>query len=213
MLGINHNWLKDNFVNPVIFDIGCADLNDTIGLRQTFPNSTIHAFECLDFFKESNERNAKTYNINYHHLAVSDIDESITFYPSLELRGEYWPWSGSICEPDKHLTQDAKWKWDKAITVPSKSLVTLCNDLNVNPDVIILDTQGAEYKILKNINLIKPSVIWAEVSEFHLYKTGVTYKKFNSMLELNGYREVFTNKSDSLYVNNLMQFTDYKKYI
>ena len=90
MSNFNINWLAENFNQKslVIFDIGCADLNDTVRMKNILTTSVFYAFECAEAWENSNMIKANQYNRNYIHKAVSDIDGEITFYPSLELDKE-----------------------------------------------------------------------------------------------------------------------------
>ena len=202
MSNINLNWLKNNInvTHPIIFDIGCADMQDSIMFKTQIENSSVYAFECADVWKEQNLIKAKENNINYFHTAISGNDTPVVFYPSGKLKSEAWPWSGSIFEPSKFLLTD-DWSWEDPYTVDSISLNSLCAKYNIKPDFIHIDVQGAEYDIFKNINNdFKPPIIWAEISEFHMYNTGVTYQNFKELLESHGYVEHYTSNNDALYI-------------
>lgn len=211
MLEISHEWLKKNFTNPIIFDIGCADLCDTVSLKNSLPKAQIHAFECLDYFRESNTVLAQRYNINYQHVAISEIDGFVDFYPSDELNGKKWPWSGSVCKPNEILYNNPEWKWGEKIRVKSKSLKTICDELNLIPDIIIIDTQGAETRILQSLEFIKPKIIWAEISEFKNYDTKTTYQEFVNLMLSFGYIEIAKDKLEhnALYKLNNIKLTEY----
>ena len=72
-----------------------------------------------------------------------------------------------------------------------------------------IDAQGAEYRIFSAIGDFKPKVIWAEVSEFNMYKTGVTYTDFCDLLSNYGYSMKHKDKHDALYILNDFKTTDY----
>lgn len=201
MSEFNIEWAKQVFNNEcVIFDIGCADLHDTLKFRQAFPEATIFAFECENDWKERNFIVSKETNINYFHVAVSDVDGIVDFYPTDTFDNQKWRWSGSIMKPGNELYNE-RWTWGKSYEVGAISLNTICKTHNIKPDLIHIDAQGAEYSIFKNIDKENcPSVIWAEVSEFHRYETGVTYEEFCLMLNGYGYEERFKNAHDSLFI-------------
>lgn len=211
MSNLNLSWLVNNLKSDaVIFDIGAADLHDTRYIKEKFPSAKIYAFECSTVWENHNKQVADVYKINYFHVAISDIVGSLTFYPSGILDGKEWPWSGSVCEPGPNLLND-RWKWGDSYTVPSTTLEAFCNEYNLVPDFIHIDVQGAEHKVFSTIGKIRPSIVWAEISEFHMYKTGTTYENFSILMESLGYTETFKDSFDALYVLNDIKVTEYDK--
>jgi len=99
MSNLNLNWIKENFQNTniVVFDIGCANMGDTIKMKAAISHGVFYAFECAEVWHESNLKKALVHKINYYHLALSDIDGIEIFYPSNVFQGNAWPWSGSVC--------------------------------------------------------------------------------------------------------------------
>jgi FkbM family methyltransferase len=210
MSNLNLTWLANNLkFDAIIFDIGAADLNDTRRIKSKLPYSTYYAFECSNTWELHNKQISIDHNINYFHIAMSDTVGTLTFYPSAILDNQEWPWSGSICEPGSNLLNE-RWKWGKEYTVSSTTLKSFCIEYNVIPDFIHIDVQGAEYKVFSNIGDLRPSIIWAEISEFHMYKTGTTYKDFKNLMNSLGYQEKFKDNCDALYVLNDFDVTEYK---
>jgi FkbM family methyltransferase len=149
---------------------------------------------------------AKQNNIEYHQLAVSDVDGVVSFYQSELNNNVIWPVSSSIFEPTDNINFLS---FSSPVTVSSTRLDTFCKKHNVHPDFIHIDAQGAEFAIFSAIGEYKPKFIWTEISEFHNYKTGVNYQNFyDLMLEL-GYRKLIQDGPDELYVLNKYQVTDY----
>ena len=210
MSNLNLNWIKENFQNTniVVFDIGCANMGDTIKMKAAISHGVFYAFECAEVWHESNLKKALVHKINYYHLALSDIDGIEIFYPSNVFQGNALPWSGSVCKPSEYLQSD-DWKWGDGYTVPSTTLETFCKDHNVVPDFIHIDVQGAEYKVFSKLGNIRPRCIWAETSEFHNYETGVDYETFHSLMVNYGYQQIYKDHWDSLYILNNLKFTDY----
>lgn len=210
MTAINIQWLKQNFVEPIcIFDIGCADIgSDTMMFSDMFPNSIIYAFECANCWKENNIRLAALRNnINYYHVAMAGHSDGVSFYPSMSNHDKEWLWSGSIYKPGQYLNKIGL-EFGEPYIVPSVTLDEFCNEQNVIPNFIHIDAQGAEYSIFKNMK-IRPQVIWAEISAFHLYDTDTTYSEFNDMMISYGYEQKYLDNNDTLYIRNDLNFTDY----
>ena len=210
MSNLNLNWIKENFQDKdiVVFDIGCADMGDTVRIKEFIPYAVFYAFECASVWYESNLKVASAHNINYFHLALSDVDGVQTFYPSDVYQGEAWPWSGSVCKPGEYLQSDM-WKWGEGYNVPSITLETFCNKHNVVPDFIHIDVQGAEYKVFSKLGSIRPKCIWAEISEFTNYETGIDYNTFHELMVGYGYRQLYKDNWDSLYVHKDLNCSDY----
>lgn len=210
MSDLNLQWLIDNFANrnSVIFDVGCADISgDSKLFKLLLPDCEIYSFECSNSWKEHNEYHAQINGLHYFHVAISDNDQGVTFYPSDKNNEKDWPWSGSIHKPGEYLDSIGL-TFAEAYTVPSITLNQFCNEHNVVPNFIHIDAQGAEYNIFKNME-IRPEAIWAEISEFHLYDTGVTYDDFNNMMLGYGYQQKYLNNYDALYVLETANLSEY----
>lgn len=213
MSDINLQWLVDNFSDrhAVFFDIGCADVGgDSLMFKTLFPLAQVYAFECASYWKEHNIEQARLNGIHYFHIAIADHCNGVTFYPSENNHeNEQWPWSGSMYAPGEHLNSVGL-KFGESYTVPSTTLNMFCDEHNVTPNFIHIDAQGAEHAIFKNMN-VRPEAIWAEISEFHLYDTGVTYDDFNQMMLSYGYEQKYLDNHDTLYVHSSMNFTAYNQ--
>jgi len=211
MSNFNLNWLTENIHNtPIIFDIGCADMSNTINFKKKFPQSIVYAFECAEVWKSQNLEKAKVNDINYFHTAISDNTGYLKFYPSIELNGTQWPWSGSICKPGTELINES-WKWGSPYTIESITLNDFCKINSIIPEIVHIDVQGAEFKVFQDLKKeFRPLIIWTEVSEFHLYQTGNTYEDFRNLMISLSYREQFKDNWDALYVLNNIFVTEYK---
>lgn len=213
MSSVNLHWLAQNFAgqDPVIFDIGCANMSDTLTFKKTLtyyksPKAKFYAFDCNQTWLEQNTLTARQNNIEYHQLAFSDVDGTVTFYPSEQYQDRQWPWAGSIFKPGAFYT---KWTFGQGYTVDSSKLSTFCDAHNVVPDFIHIDVQGAEFKILDNLT-VRPKCIWTEICEFQRYEnTQVTYYDFDKMLCKQGYKLLYRNAHDALYVDSAFSHTNY----
>jgi FkbM family methyltransferase len=209
MSNLNLTWLASNLnSNAIIFDIGAADLTDTVCIKSNISSAIVYAFECSALFEKQNKVVAANHDINYFHTAISDMVGTLTFYPSKMLNGKTWPWSGSICKPGFGLLNE-QWQWGETYTVQSTTLESFCIQNNVSPDFIHIDVQGAEYKVFSAIGSFRPTIVWAEISEFHQYDTGTTYDNFKNLMSLLGYQEKFKDNYDALYILNNFIATDY----
>jgi FkbM family methyltransferase len=197
MSTLNLQWLAENFSNQqvVIFDIGCADMCDTVRIRQILPYAKIHAFECEERWNEMNCSTARQHNIIYHHLAMSSSSGQELFRPSLTFSGEPWGYSGNLSDVENTTNSDIL-VWGDPYFVKATTLNDFCIEHNLVPNFIHIDTEGAEYKIFANLNTnIRPNAIWSEITEYR-------DNKFDQLLYSYGYLKVFTNGTDALYTHN-----------
>jgi len=215
MSDINMDWLTENFGDKpmTIFDIGCAAVNsDAAMFKAVLPKSQVYAFECADVWKETNTTESTRCGINYFHVAISDINDTITFYPSVSYNGQNWPFSGSVCKPIKTILSSETFEWGSPHSVESIRLETFCDTHNVTPDFIHMDVQGAEYKVLSNMGNYRPWAIWTEVNEFeNCYDTNTTHAMFSQLLTNFGYNKIYGNNIDELYVLNSLTVTPYRE--
>jgi len=194
--------------NLVIFDIGACDFSDSISFKRAFPNSTVYAFEPdrhnLINFSES----AINSGIQVIPFALSDENGVVTFYPSDNLNGKEWKYSGSLLKPIvKPGTQEginhAGLIFDtRGYDVPIKKLSTFCDEEGITKvDYIHIDVQGAEIKVLSALEHIRPKLIFAETCEFDTYDTGITLSDFDKFMEASGYNIHTRYQYDTLYIH------------
>jgi hypothetical protein len=86
MSEVNFKWVSSMFDNkPItIFDIGCANMEDTINFKKISKDSIIYAFDCNDFWIKLNTKLAIENGIHYLHCAFADRNGEIDFTPSLK---------------------------------------------------------------------------------------------------------------------------------
>jgi len=207
MSELNLDWLSENFPsNCNIFDIGCANMGDTITWKLLLPKNRYYAFECSSIWKLSNEQRAKVAGINYIHIAMSDHSNGILFYPSEKWRGQDWHWSGTSFKPG---LQEGM-QWGEPYAVESTTLNVFCQNNCVVPDFIHIDVEGGEYAVLNNIKPeFRPKAVWAEICILSLHDTNTNYDMFNNMMFLQGYTQVYKSNQDALYVRNDTSLTKY----
>lgn len=220
MTSFNFQWVADNFEDTEDFTIlivGIANIAEVIDIKSLLPKSKIHAFECAKVWESINRsvtdatgKHTFLENVYYHHVAVSDHDGTITFYPSDKHMQKDWPWSGSVLPPSEYsLTED--WEWGEPYTVPCISLNSFCKTHNTKPDVIHMDVQGAEYLALHKLDINnKPKCMWLEISAFCQYETNTSYEELNNLLLSYGYRQEYKNNHDALYVLQELTVTPYE---
>ena len=139
-----------NKENPTIFEIGCADGQDTIDFINTFDNNlNIYCFE-----PEIKNISIVKSTIKYknHHLyegVISDINGKIIFNRSRTDNPDDLSYYGSIRKPKEHLNEWNYIKFDQTLEVKSITLDKFCDDNNIDIiDFIWADVQGAEENMI-----------------------------------------------------------------
>ena len=215
MSDINLQWLQENIKqdNPVIFNIGCADItDDSLRFQVAFSNATVYSFECSSIWKESNLVKSKLFDLPYLHQAVSDTD-GFEFFTECNQPDMFWEYSGTLTSA--HCLDDTQ-KWGSRYLVPTITLNTFCKEHNLIPDVLHIDAEREEYNILKNLKtLYQPKILWIEYN--HEYndnssKNLISFAKVNQMIESQGYVQFYHDKFDVLYVKKELEVTAYQSY-
>lgn len=107
--------------------------------------------------------------------------------------------SSSILELNLHTDIWPDIKYDKSISLKSKTLASLLDINNVSLgkyDTLIMDTQGSELLVLKGAIPIldKFTYVKTEVSDFESYKGCCQLKDIDSFLKGYGFKEYYRHK-------------------
>lgn len=190
----------------IIFDIGAHNFQDSINMKSTFPNSDVYAFEpdVLNIKKYAD--NARSSGVKVFDFAMSDELGETTFYNSETLKGQEWTCSGSLMKPvtkgdtNEGLHEGLLYNLS-GYNVQIKTIKEFCDSENISPDVIHMDVQGAETKVMRGIGNYRPKIIFAETCEFHVYETHSSLEEFDSLMFSLGYKIVERLPHDTLYIH------------
>jgi FkbM family methyltransferase len=189
-----HQYIK-HIENPVILDAGAADGADTIRFAKIFPSASIYAFEPVSMNYEilkqqvSKYRNVKTFKMalaDYNGESEMNISENATQSDSVAS-------SSSLLEPQEHLKIHPHITFNKKEVVSTITLDSWAKKEGIDHiDVLWLDMQGMEYKVLKSsVEIIKTvQVIYTEVSLMEMYKDSILYKDYKKWLKSIGFEVV-----------------------
>lgn len=201
------NWIEEyvNKQNPIIFDIGAHDFNDSVLFKTKYPESTVYAFEAFPYNIEKYSTNANNLGINIVNTAISDKIGTIKFFNSTSFNGIPWTCSGSILKPTKEegVTIHTGLNYNKdGILVESTTIEKFCEENQIdNVDVIHMDIQGAEYYAIKGLGeKLKPKIIFCETCEYESYEESLTQKDLDDLLFNLGYEIKYRLIYDTLYL-------------
>ena len=208
--------------DPVIFDIGCYDGEDTREFAHLFENPTIYAFEGDERSVELFKRLSRGYeNIKLVETVLSNTDGEVDWFASgSDTKRHYdfqnsWSASSSLKRPDNHLNAFKDVFFSEAHKVKSMTLDTW---MKGNPhigsiDLIWADVNGAEEELLKGAQetLQKTKFLYTEfnaVADKKLYSPCLTKSEIKNLLpdfdELGVYN-FMGNFGNILFKNNTLE--------
>jgi len=144
---IIQNLLK-NIENPILFEIGCRQAEDTVVFAQNFPNARILCFEPLASNAEKASENIKNYNnIVLFECALCDKIGNADFWVSSDSAD--FNGSSSLKEPKEHLDMFSHVKFNEKIKVATFTLDYIVKQQDVDHiDFIWSDTQAGEKEVI-----------------------------------------------------------------
>jgi FkbM family methyltransferase len=193
-------WIPNSFIPESILDIGANIGITSILFATKFPNSTIHAFEPLKENFNILKNNINNYpNITAHPYGLGNKDEHVKMYRSNNPHN-FAAWS--MYDQLDNVDPDPS----NSTIIEIKDAHTVLSELGRNKfDLIKIDTEGAEYPIIKSIGddtLINTKFITGELHNNNDYEF-LSYLKslgFNirTNIKLNKPHFTFYAISDSL---------------
>lgn len=160
----------------------------------------IHTFEpSPENFSVMNEQYSSYSNVTCNELALTNFDGETDFYLSHDNRIEnqedrnLWFKTASSLRPhtDRHKSTQGKQNIiEEKIKVKCQTLNTYCDEKNITPDILLLDTQGSEFEILEGARNILKNVkgIILEYSTQPLYQEQHLLDEIVNLLDTNGFK-------------------------
>lgn len=183
----------DGDLVKTVYEIGSRDCLDALKLAKRY-DAKVHTFECNQDTIETCRKNAKKDDrITLVEKAVSISDGEIIFYPFDKEKHNNPGASSMFIHTFSNMSPNDEWKdhpcVQKTVTVPSVRLDTYYEENDI-PDLICMDTQGAELIVLKSAGelLKKTRYIIAECSFNSSYAGAVSFPDLNKYLESMGFK-------------------------
>lgn len=183
----------------LILDIGSYNGDEIVLFRQNFPSASVWGFEASPRnYARTAERNLiADPQVRLWHAAVSDVDGKITFYDTCGQADG----SGSILTPTPKRLEHETIKFAEGTEVQTFRIDTLCKENNISHiDMIHMDAQGAEYKILLGMGDMRPTAIFLEINEEDMYEGAKSGEFLNEYLGSLGYQLKEQCPFDNFYV-------------
>lgn len=189
----------------VIFEFGSFDGGDGVRFKTKFPNCRVISIEAdptrYEIIKEMNEK--LKIDLEVFNFAISDLDEEIDFYPTFDPNENGVGGSGSIHKK----TQKYKDTYDhltelEPIKVQSKRLETLCKELEIEEiDLLHIDVEGAEFKVLRGMFMLRPKMIFLEKHlGSDMYEGAYHWDQMSAYIRYLGYMLAAESPSDAIFV-------------
>lgn len=169
--------------NPVVVEIGAADGQDTVRLREPLVNTgrtwRLLAFECEkgNFLKF---REQQLHDVEFFQLAVSD-----KVGPAQFIGSGSWPYSGSLKEPVNHRISHAWIPFQPPVEVMCTTLDAMFTTCRLDEiSFLWCDVQGAEDLVIAGGQkaLARTRWIWCEIYEAEEYAGHIGRDEFQRRL-------------------------------
>lgn len=178
---------------PIILEAGAADGSDTLKFSKTFPDAIIHAFEPV--FKNYailKKTVCNQGNVVLHRLALSDYNGEVEInISSNTVSNDDVATSSSLLKPTKHIELHPQIVFEEKELVTTTTIDSWAEKNNItHVDVLWLDMQGMEYRVLKAspriLNTVK--VIYTEVSLLEMYEGCILYEEYKKWILSQGFK-------------------------
>jgi FkbM family methyltransferase len=157
----NLDWIEDP---EIIFDVGAWDFGDSVRFKNRFPNAEVYSFELMQENYNRFSPLAESIGINTYNLGVSDNNEMSKFYKAAHSHGDNA--QSSLLEPSdlyKERYGSIVSHQESENLVQCTTLSSFCINNSISHiDVLHIDVEGAEGKVLRGLGDLRPTLIFAE---------------------------------------------------
>jgi FkbM family methyltransferase len=186
----------------VIFDVGAYNGGDALNFKRHFPHASVYAFEA-DPRNYQSCKNVGPHGVLTIHTAVSDFVGEVSFYSSGG-RSEYEA-SGSTLPPTEQQKKDfPEMTFTDIGRVPCTTLWAFTQAVGIKHiDFLHMDAQGAEAKVIRGMQSLRPTLVYLEKSEGDHYEGASSVDQLNSLMTELGYSLVKELQYDNLYLHRI----------
>lgn len=175
----------------VILELGSRDALDAIQLARLFPTCRVLAFEANPISAEICRRNVAFSgidNVEVVETAVGAVDGTIPFFPYDVDRIDNIGCSSTLLTDLAGGSDSPQYR----IEVAATRLDTFCARLGIEPEVVVMDLQGAELPALVGLGerLGRVSHVVSEASNVSAYLGGTVFADLDAHLAAFGFRAI-----------------------
>ncbi len=181
---------------------GCFEAIHTIRFKEAFPDCRVIALEACPDNYASLVANKKDEIIEIVHAALCDHGGEVKFVSSYSSGGECG--SGSILTPSQKLHEDNnRLRFTEPRIIPAVTLDKFCGLRGIKEiDILHLDVQGAEALALMGFGLMRPKLLFVEISETEHYDGAASLSNLKAALKHMGYRHSNDDGYGALYLHD-----------
>ena len=184
--------------NLTILEVGSLDGNDSLKLKNEFPDSTVHTIEALTSNYNKYLKNED--RINSYNITITDYDGVVDFYVK-NINGIH----GIYNRGDEYGSD--------VIKVPCSTLDSFCETNDITKiDILKIDVEGATYDVLQGMNKILPfvKIMHIETELYPFFENQKLHSEVESFLIENDFEllkitfaDILKDKkqSDSVWIN------------
>lgn len=204
-----HSGFNRDLDDPkVIIEFGSYDGGDGIRFKKTYPNARVISIEAdplrCKMIRETNRE--LSIGLEVEECAISDIDGDLKFWRTLDPNEKSGIGSsGSLHQKTlKYRETYTHLRETQPFLVPSKTLKTLCRDLNITEiDLLHIDVEGAELRVLKGMGDLRPGTIFLEKHlGYEMYEGAYDSLEMHRYLQSLGYFLEEESPTDALYLRD-----------
>jgi 2-O-methyltransferase len=179
-----NKYLIGNYIpaNATILEAGASVGRDTLQMSSLWPKSKIYSFEPVpELFERAKLKIQGLRNVQLYPFALGSESGTTKLFKSSGASDG----SSSLLAPAEHLNVHPEVKFESELEVPAYTIDDWANKNNISSiDLMWLDLQGAEFKILESSPKIFSTVkvLYTEVSLVETYKGVVLYPEFRDWL-------------------------------
>jgi len=153
----------------VIFDCGSFDGGDAWRLFRAYPDAQVFAFEPDPQRAIIVRENLALTNIEVQEWAICHLNGWRKWHPALSPKvtsgshGSLYPWKDSTVSK---FVEAGLAQGETNFRVECVTLYEACTRLQVKPDVLYMDIEGAEMAALRGLGSFRPEIIYLEVLDY-----------------------------------------------
>ncbi|WP_258104023.1 FkbM family methyltransferase [Marinoscillum sp. MHG1-6] len=185
--------------NPVIFEAGANNGDDTVDWAKKLPNAQIYCFEPIPrLFEVLQDRLSGFNNVQCFPLGFSNSAGKVEMYISARDGDESSnPSSSSILKPDQHVEFHPRISFDQRIEIEVDTIDQWAKRQGVDRiDLMWLDMQGAEHLALQGAEemLSRVKLIYSEVSFKQMFEGTPLFDEYTGILNSFGFNLIAVDR-------------------
>lgn len=139
-----------------VFEIGAYDGVDIELILNLFKSSVVHTFEPdIECYKNIEKLFSNNFRVKNNNIALTNKTGEISFFKCLDphtseqKERSTWHKTAQSLLHNSNFHIGGRAVLEQEVIVPCQTIDNYCTDNNIQPEVLLIDTQGSEYQILE----------------------------------------------------------------